>query len=130
MVRAPGEARELPPRRRTVHGLVHDRAGEREHLVGADHDPGRSAAGDRERLLGRKPAREILWRALDRGLDPALVDARRLRLDRQSGGFEQYPPRLARGGEEKRLLAEPEGAHQFTIPSEVVPDGRRPSRDP
>src|SRR3954447_930959 len=116
MVRAPGETRELPPRGRTVLGLVHDRAVEREHLVGADHDPGRPAAGDRERLLGRKQAGEILWRALDRGLDQALVDARRFDGDRQSGGFEQYPPGRAGRGEKKRLLAEPEGAHQLTIP--------------
>src|SRR5215208_3124169 len=109
MVRAPGETRELAPRRRTVHGLVHDRAGEREHLIGADHDPGRPAAGDRERLLGRKPAREILRRALDRALDPALVDARRFDLDRQPRRFDEHAPRRARRGKKEGIGGKPEG---------------------
>ena len=45
MVRAPGEARELRRAAAPSAGLCKIAPREREHLVGADHDPGRSAAG-------------------------------------------------------------------------------------
>src|SRR5262245_66480327 len=77
---------ELLARAGAVAGLGEPPLAERQCLVGAQHQPTRTASSDRTRLFARQQRREFA-RIARRAtlLDPPLVDIRGLDLDRNPG---------------------------------------------
>src|SRR5918993_920772 len=110
-VRASREPRDLHARSLAVLRLVQHLAIDREHLVGAEHHAARPTAARRERLLGRKPARQVVWTAPHDRLDRALVNARRLGLDRQPCRFDEHTACRARRSEEEGSGRQPGRDH-------------------
>ncbi len=82
---------------------------ERQRLVGAEHQAGGQPHGDGARFFARQQCRDFARVAgRSAGLDAALVDVGRLRLDRNAGIRQHQAPHLALGSEHQRLRGKPE----------------------